>query len=138
VGEAFAAAFHPDGTRVATAGRDRTITIWDVSTGDKLLNLHGHTSYIFALAFSPDGETLISGSGDFTVRLWSDRPVGRRIQARRELEALQPEAELLMHRLLAESPEPAAVADRLQSDSSLSEPLRRAAWQALVRRGAAR
>ncbi len=134
VGEAFAAAFHPDNTRIASAGRDRTITIWDASTGDKLLNLHGHTGYIFGLAFSPDGKTLVSGSGDFTVRLWSDRSFGQRLQARHEQEALRPEAERLVERRFAELHEPGAVLDRIQSDPSLNEPTRRAAWQALVRR----
>jgi WD40 repeat protein len=136
MGEAFTAVFHPDNSRIATAGRDRTITIWDVVTGDKLLNLHGHTSYIFALAFSPDGRTLVSGSGDFTLRLWSDRSLEQRLQARREQEGLRTKAESLVDRLLAQLREPSAVLDWLQSEESLSEPVRLAAWKALVRRGA--
>src|SRR5438876_913546 len=62
--EVFAAAFHPDGTRLATAGRDRAIWLWDLTKDEEVARLPGHTSYVWSLAFSPDGKTLVSGSGD--------------------------------------------------------------------------
>ena len=58
------------------------VLIWDTATGEELVRLPGHASYVFSLAFSPDGETLVSGSGDSTVRLWDAFPVARRLQAR--------------------------------------------------------
>ncbi len=63
-----------------------------------MARLQGHTSYVWSLAFSPDGATLASGSGDFTVRLWDTAPLKVRYQARREAEALRPEAERLVER----------------------------------------
>jgi WD40 repeat protein len=72
--EIFAAAFLPDGSRLASAGRDRTIHLWDLATGDELIRLPGHNNYVFSLAFSPDGNTLVSGSGDYTVRVWDSVP----------------------------------------------------------------
>jgi WD40 repeat protein/serine/threonine protein kinase len=88
--EVFAAAFHPDGTRLATAGRDRAVRLWDLARGEMVARLPGHTSYVWSLAFSPDGMTLASGSGDFTVRLWDTQPLKTRYQARRQTDAERP------------------------------------------------
>ena len=45
-GEVFAGAFHPDGTRLATAGRDRAIWLWDPARGVAVARLPGHTNYV--------------------------------------------------------------------------------------------
>jgi WD40 repeat protein/predicted Ser/Thr protein kinase len=133
--DVYAVAFNPDGTRLATAGRDRAIWLWDLSRGEEVARLPGHTNYVWSLAFSPDGTTLASGSGDFTVRLWDTAPLKARYQARREAAALRPEAEQLVEHLWVEKQkDPAAVAEALRGDASLSEPLRRAALRALIRR----
>jgi WD40 repeat protein len=133
--EVFAAAFHPDGTRLATAGRDRAIWLWDLKRGEEVARLTGHTAYIWSLAFSPDGKTLVSGSGDSTVRLWDTAPLTTRYEARREAEALRPEAERIVARLFAEMHEPAAVVAGARADTTLSEPMRHAALREVMRRG---
>jgi eukaryotic-like serine/threonine-protein kinase len=132
--EVFAAAFHPDGRRLATAGRDRAVWLWDLARGEEVARLQGHTSYVWSLAFSPDGATLASGSGDFTVRLWDTAPLKVRYQARREAEALRPEAERLVERLWRQKKDPAAIIETLRADPSLSVPQRHAAQLALLRR----
>src|SRR5262249_62097187 len=68
--EVFAVEFHPDGRRLATAGPDRAVRLWDLARGEEVVRLQGHTDFVWSLAFSPDGATLASGSGDFAVRLW--------------------------------------------------------------------
>jgi WD40 repeat protein len=88
--EVFAAAFHPDGRRLATGGRDRAVWLWDLERDEEVARLGGHTSFIWSLAFSRDGATLVSGSGDATVRLWDTEPLRTRYQARREAAALRP------------------------------------------------
>jgi WD40 repeat protein len=132
--EVFAVAFHPDGTRLATGGRDGAVWLWDLERGEEVARLPGHTSYVWSLAFSPDGQTLVSGSGDSSVRLWDTAPLAQRYEARRQAEALRPEARRLVRRLFAEERRPARVVARLRADKHLSEPLRRAALRAVMRR----
>jgi WD40 repeat protein len=132
--EVFAVAFHPDGRRLATAGQDRAIWLWDLERGEEVARLPGHTVYVWSLAFSPDGSTLVSGSGDFTVRLWDTKPLKRRYQARRQAEALRPEAERLVEQLWRRRKDPARVVEALRANRALNEPLLHAALRAVLRR----
>jgi len=50
-----------DGTRLATGGWDKTVTLWDVKTEKPIRYMTGHTGEIKALAFSPNGKQLVSG-----------------------------------------------------------------------------
>ena len=61
-------AFSPDGQTLASGWSD--ISLWDVSSGARKVELSGHTDRLGSIAFSPDGRTLASGSSDATVRLW--------------------------------------------------------------------
>jgi hypothetical protein len=132
--DVFAVAFHPDGRRLASGGRDRAVWLWDLLRGEEVARLQGHTNYVWSLAFSPDGATLASGSGDFTVRLWDTVPLRMRYQARREAQALRPEAEPLVEALWRQKDDPAAVVEALRADRALGEPLRQAALRAVLRR----
>lgn len=64
------AAFFPDGERIATAGLDGTVRVWDLE-GDPLGRpLVGHTRQVRVVVVSPDGERIVSGSADGTLRVW--------------------------------------------------------------------
>ena len=60
----------PDGARLAGAMADRTVRMWDASTGAQLAVLRGHTDLVMDVAFSPDGTQLASASYDKTIRVW--------------------------------------------------------------------
>jgi WD40 repeat protein len=63
-------AFNPVGSRLATAGADAAIRIWDVETKTLAQTLRGHDDGVSSLAFSPTGDRLAAAGGDGTVRMW--------------------------------------------------------------------
>jgi WD40 repeat protein/serine/threonine protein kinase len=67
----YALAFAPDNHIVATAGRSKTITLWDAAKGEELAVLTGHTAEIRALAYSPSGKVLAAGGLDAQIKLWN-------------------------------------------------------------------
>jgi hypothetical protein len=66
----FAAAFSPDGKKLATAGADRVIRVFETETGKLLVQIEDHADWIFDIAFSPDGKRLASASRDKTSKVF--------------------------------------------------------------------
>ncbi len=63
-------AFSTDGTRIATAGEDRTVQVWDPATGRLLAKFREHTDAPRCVRFSPDGTRVASSGLDATIRVW--------------------------------------------------------------------
>ena len=57
--------------RLASAGHDHTVRIWEMPSGRLLRTLLGHTDVVYALAHSPDGKRLATASWDHTVKVWA-------------------------------------------------------------------
>jgi WD40 repeat protein len=75
-GPVLALAFSPDSQRLASAGSDGRIELWDIRTLQDVLSLKAHQGWISALAFSPDGQMLASfGRNDRTIKVWDARPL---------------------------------------------------------------
>jgi WD40 repeat protein len=62
-GRVNSVAFSPDGGRLATAGNDRTLRVYDTTSGQELA-ARDHGGPLFCVAFSPDGKWLLAGGGD--------------------------------------------------------------------------
>jgi WD40 repeat protein len=61
-GSVNSVAISPDGQILVSGSDDKTITIWDLSTGQELRTLTGHSESVNSVAISPDGQILVSSS----------------------------------------------------------------------------
>ena len=62
--------FSPNAKHLASASDDKTVRLWDATTGQCLQTLEGHSDRVTSVVFSPDAKHLASASYDKTVRLW--------------------------------------------------------------------
>jgi WD40 repeat protein len=81
-GAVFAASFSPDGSRVATWARDRTIRVWHAATGAELLVLRGEADGLAGADFrfvswSPDGHRILTAALGRGVTILDATPLGR-------------------------------------------------------------
>jgi WD40 repeat protein len=71
-------AFNPDGTRLATAGNDGTLNIWDAATGEILRIFKTDGAAVGSVAYTPDGTQVAAAMYD-TVKLF-DGATGQEVR----------------------------------------------------------
>jgi len=68
--EVIGVTFSPDGERLASAGGDGAVRIWNGRTGQLILELPAHDRAACSVAFHPDGRHLASTGADGLVKVW--------------------------------------------------------------------
>jgi platelet-activating factor acetylhydrolase IB subunit alpha len=58
------------GEYLVSGSRDKTIRLWELSSGQCIRTLSGHDNWIRSVTFHPSGRYLISCSDDKTIRVW--------------------------------------------------------------------
>ena len=60
----------PDGLKLATAGADRLVKVWDLVSRAELAAYEGHADFVTAVAFRKDKPQLASGGADQEIKVW--------------------------------------------------------------------
>lgn len=58
--------------RIASAGGDGLVKVWDAISGEISCTLDNHTDRVWALAVNPRTNTVVSGGGDGVITFWKD------------------------------------------------------------------
>ena len=67
------AAFNSNGTRLAIGLQNGTVKVWDLTAGEEITVLRGHSDSIRSVAFSSDDQLLATASLDGTARIWDTK-----------------------------------------------------------------
>jgi WD40 repeat protein len=128
-----ALAFSPDGKRLATAA-GLSVRLWHVPTYQELLVLTEPAGGVTSLAFSPDGKRLAAAGHSWGVRLWDTVPYGDRYRHAQAILDARCEADQVVDSLWSTASAANAVTTSLRQNTALSEPVRRAALNEVLRR----
>ena len=66
----FAVAVHPTLPIAASGGEDDMGYLWNITDGEQIARLSGHTDSVSSTAFSADGTMIVTGGMDGKVRVW--------------------------------------------------------------------
>lgn len=66
----YSMALSHDGKRLATAGGDKQVRLWNPDTGAETARLEAHSSQVLSVAFNPDDTQLITGGADRQLKVW--------------------------------------------------------------------
>jgi ribosome assembly protein SQT1 len=66
----FCVAGHPTEGLAASGGEDDLGYVWDITDGEVIVKLTGHTDSVTSVAWSTDGEMIATGGMDGKIRVW--------------------------------------------------------------------
>jgi WD40 repeat protein len=67
----YSVSWNHDGGQIVSGSADKTIKIWDSSTGRVIKTLTGHSDWVYSVSWSHDDRKIVSCSKDKTVRIWN-------------------------------------------------------------------
>ena len=59
-----------DGKRLASAGGDRLVKIWDIETRKEIAALEGHAAQVLSAAFNSNAAQVVSSAADHVLKVW--------------------------------------------------------------------
>ena len=60
-----------DGAYALSASWDKSLRLWELSTGNTTRTFVGHTNDVLSVSFSADNRQIVSGSRDRSIKLWN-------------------------------------------------------------------
>src|SRR5205823_5199668 len=75
----YGVTFSPDGERLASAGADGSVKVWNSRTGKVTQEFKAHEKAACGVAFHPDGRHLASAGADRLVKVWDLQATSRAV-----------------------------------------------------------
>ena len=60
-----------DGAYALSSSWDKSLRLWELSSGNTTRTFVGHTNDVLSVSFSADNRQIVSGSRDRTIKLWN-------------------------------------------------------------------
>lgn len=60
-----------DGAYALSSSWDKSLRLWELSSGATTRTFVGHTNDVLSVSFSADNRQIVSGSRDRTIKLWN-------------------------------------------------------------------
>ena len=70
-GQIWQVIFSHDGSRLASAGSDGSVIVYEVGSFEVLHTLADHESGVCSISWSPDDSLIVTGSTDKRARIWN-------------------------------------------------------------------
>lgn len=68
--------FYDEGSQLVSAGESGVLTLWNLRSGTKRLEYHGHKDSIMCCSYNQDSGRLVTGCYDKSVGIWQVIPQG--------------------------------------------------------------
>jgi hypothetical protein len=130
----LSALYDPTGDRLILLTGWGYLRVIESNSCEEIARVGAHERYITSATFSPDGTRGASASADQTVHIWDMVPYRVRYEERQAILAAQPEADSIVDALWQQAHDWHTVAVAVREDNALSEPVRRAALNEILRR----